>query len=224
MQISFFFERLKSVRNDLILSLHSTMVNLKEKSESLIKYYIKVTCAFKWARKWPRKTVSYESAKCVPYNTNECNHNGFVSDLRNVFLGVAGYCSASFSILCVLRQAVIAPGVGGGWRVLKKCLFFTKRGTPFPYLVYDFVSLSTMVWVLFSVFSVLCITSVGDRNRLRFWIKPLKRPIWAWPKLFWPLKETMLKHRQYIYFYIFSRATLNDTFTAKYDGVLPRTA
>ena len=31
----------------------------------------------------------------------------------------------------------------------------------------------------------------------------------------------MLKHRQYIYFYIFSRATLNETFTAKYDGVLP---
>ena len=33
----------------------------------------------------------------------------------------------------------------------------------------------------------------------------------------------MLKHRQYIYFYIFSRATLNKTLTAKYDGVLPRT-
>ena len=26
-----------------------------------------------------------------------------------------------------------------------------------------------------------------------------------------------------IYFYIFSRATLNETFTAKYDGGLPRT-
>ena len=33
----------------------------------------------------------------------------------------------------------------------------------------------------------------------------------------------MLKHRQYTYFYIFSRATLNETFTAKNDGVLPRT-
>ena len=33
----------------------------------------------------------------------------------------------------------------------------------------------------------------------------------------------MLKHRQYTYFYIFSRATLNETFMAKYDGVLPRT-
>ena len=33
----------------------------------------------------------------------------------------------------------------------------------------------------------------------------------------------MLKHRQYTYFYIFSRATLNETFTAKYDGVLLRT-
>ena len=33
----------------------------------------------------------------------------------------------------------------------------------------------------------------------------------------------MLKHRQYVYFYSFSSATLNETFTAKYDGVLPRT-
>ena len=33
----------------------------------------------------------------------------------------------------------------------------------------------------------------------------------------------MLKHRQYVYFYIFSRATPNETVTAKYDGVLPRT-
>ena len=40
---------------------------------------------------------------------------------------------------------------------------------------------------------------------------------------FWPLKEIILKHRQYKYFYIFSRATLNETFTGKYDGVLPRT-
>ena len=33
----------------------------------------------------------------------------------------------------------------------------------------------------------------------------------------------MLKHRQYIYFCIFSRATLNETYTAQCDGVLPRT-
>ena len=33
----------------------------------------------------------------------------------------------------------------------------------------------------------------------------------------------MLKLRQNIYFYSFSRATLNETFTTKYDGVLPRT-
>ena len=32
--------------------------------------------------------------------------------------------------------------------------------------------------------------------------------------LFLPLKETMLKHRQYNIFYIFSRGTLNETFTA----------
>ena len=46
-----------------------------------MKYYIKVTCAFKWARKLPRKTETYESAKCVPCNTRKCTHNGFVSDL-----------------------------------------------------------------------------------------------------------------------------------------------
>ena len=36
---------------------------------------------------------------------------------------------------------------------------------------------------------------------------------------FEPLKETMLKHRQYVYIYIFSHATLNETYTAKYDGL-----
>ena len=46
-----------------------------------MKYYIKVTCAFKWARKLPRKTVTYESAKCVPCNTRKYTHNGFVSEL-----------------------------------------------------------------------------------------------------------------------------------------------
>ena len=61
------------------------MVSFKKKSESLIKYYIKVTCAFKWARKLPRQTVTYESAKCVPLEhpttTRKCTHNGFVRDL-----------------------------------------------------------------------------------------------------------------------------------------------
>ena len=46
-----------------------------------MKYYIKATCAFKRARKLPRKTETYESAKYVPCNTRKCTHNGFVSDL-----------------------------------------------------------------------------------------------------------------------------------------------
>ena len=46
-----------------------------------LKYYNKVTCALKWARKLPRKTETYESAKCVPCNTRKCTHNGFVSDI-----------------------------------------------------------------------------------------------------------------------------------------------
>ena len=71
-----FFERLKSVRNYLKLSLHKPMVSLKKRSEPLIKYYFKVTCAFKWARKLPRKTVTWGSAKCVSCNTRKCTHNG----------------------------------------------------------------------------------------------------------------------------------------------------
>ena len=35
-------------------------------------------------------------------------------------------------------------------------------------------------------------------------------------------KRDHVKNRQYTYFYIFSLATLNETFAAKYDGVLPR--
>ena len=46
-----------------------------------MKYYIKVTCPFKRARKLPRKTETYESAKCVPCSTGKCTHDGFVSDL-----------------------------------------------------------------------------------------------------------------------------------------------
>ena len=62
----------------------------------------------------------------------------------------------------------------------------------------------------------------GDASR-NFWMKPLKETDPGEAQAFLPLKEAMLKHRQYTYFYIFSRATLNETFTAKNDGVLPRT-
>ena len=96
-----FFERLKSVRNDLKLSLHSPMVSLKKKSESLIKYYIKVTCAFKWARKLPRKTVTYESAKCVSCNTRKCAHNGFVSDLLKWALKCSFYATGPRTVTVV---------------------------------------------------------------------------------------------------------------------------
>ena len=89
------------------------MVSLKIKNESLIKYYIKVTCALKWARKLPRKTETYESAKCVPCNTRKCTHNGFVSDLLKWALkcrfyatgpwafssAVSGFCQVFFSRL-----------------------------------------------------------------------------------------------------------------------------
>ena len=49
------------------------------------------------------------------------------------------------------------------------------------------------------------------------------RPVLAWPKLFLTPKRDPKIYISNIYFYIFWRATLNETFTAKYDGVLPRT-
>ena len=57
-----------------------------------------------------------------------------------------------------------------------------------------------------------------------FKLNPLRRLIWAWPKHFLTPKRDHVKTQTiYIYFYIFSLATLNETFTAYYDGVLPRT-
>ena len=40
---------------------------------------VAITTSCDW--QLPRKTVTYESAKCVPCNTRKCTHNGFVSDL-----------------------------------------------------------------------------------------------------------------------------------------------
>ena len=61
----------------------------------------------------------------------------------------------------------------------------------------------------------------GDAHR-KFWIKLLKKTYLGVAQAFFePLNETMLKHRQYRYLYIFQRGTLNETFPAKYDGVLP---
>ena len=73
-----------------------------------------------------------------------------------------------------------------------------------------------------------------------FELNPSRRPIWAWPKLFFTPERDHVNTQtnglyewckyndlkiciSNIYFYIFSRATLNETFTAKYDVVLPRT-
>ena len=62
----------------------------------------------------------------------------------------------------------------------------------------------------------------GDARR-KFRIEPLKETDLGVAQAFFDPYETMLKHRQYICIYIFSRATLYETFSAKYDGVLPRT-
>ena len=62
----------------------------------------------------------------------------------------------------------------------------------------------------------------GDAPR-KFWIKPLKETDLGVAQAFFDPWKRPYKHRQYKYFYIFSRATLNGTFMVKYDGVLPRT-
>ena len=78
------------------------MISLKKKSDPLMKYYIKVTCAFKWARKLPRKTETYESAKCVPCNTRKCTHNGFLSDLLKWALKCRFYATGPWRALLEL--------------------------------------------------------------------------------------------------------------------------
>ena len=67
-----------------------------------MKYYIKVTCAFKWARKLPRKTETYESAKCVPRSTRKCTHNGFLSDLLKWALKCRFYATGPWRALLEL--------------------------------------------------------------------------------------------------------------------------
>ena len=62
----------------------------------------------------------------------------------------------------------------------------------------------------------------GGDARLKFWNKtPKGDQLGRGSSFFGPLKETMLKHRQYNIFTFFSHATLNETFTAKRDGVCP---
>ena len=61
----------------------------------------------------------------------------------------------------------------------------------------------------------------GDVHR-KFWIKPLKETnLGVAQAFFWPLKETKKIYISNIYFYIFSRGTLNETFTAKLMAFCP---
>ena len=56
-----------------------------------------------------------------------------------------------------------------------------------------------------------------------FELKPLKETDLGVAQASFDPKRYQKIYISNIYFYIFSRATLNETFTAKYDGVLPRT-
>ena len=62
----------------------------------------------------------------------------------------------------------------------------------------------------------------GD-DRQKFWIKPLKETDLGVAQALTPKSDHVKTQTTYIFFIFFSRATLNETFTAKYDGILPRT-
>ena len=62
----------------------------------------------------------------------------------------------------------------------------------------------------------------GDARR-KFWIKPLKETTLGMAQAFWFPKRDHFKTKTYKKYSNFSHATLNETFTAKYNGVLPRT-
>ena len=64
----------------------------------------------------------------------------------------------------------------------------------------------------------------GGDARGKFLIELLKETDLGWSKLFLTPKRDHVKTQTiYIYFYILPRISLNETFTAKYDVVLPRT-
>ena len=63
----------------------------------------------------------------------------------------------------------------------------------------------------------------GGDARQKFWIKPLKETDLGVAQAFLTPKRDQKIYISNIYFYIFSRATLNETFKAKYYRVLPRT-
>ena len=63
----------------------------------------------------------------------------------------------------------------------------------------------------------------GDARR-KFWIKPLKETDLGVAQAFLtPKRDHVKTQTMYIHFYIFHVHGLSETFTAKYDGVLPRT-
>ena len=62
----------------------------------------------------------------------------------------------------------------------------------------------------------------GDARR-EFWIKPLKETDLGVAQGFFNPKRDLVETQSIYIFSYFSRATLNEIFTAKYDGVLPRT-
>ena len=62
----------------------------------------------------------------------------------------------------------------------------------------------------------------GDARR-KFWIKPLKETDLGMAQPFLTPRRDHAETQTIYIFYILSRATLNETCTAKYDSVLPRT-
>ena len=63
----------------------------------------------------------------------------------------------------------------------------------------------------------------AERLVENFELNPQRRPIWAWPKIFLSAKRDHFKTQTNKNYSDFPRATLNETFTDKYNGDLPRT-
>ena len=56
-----------------------------------------------------------------------------------------------------------------------------------------------------------------------FEFNPKKRPIWVWPNVMQTPKRVNITNQNSFFFVSYSRATLNETLTAKNNDILPRT-
>ena len=135
--------------------------------------YIKVTCALKWASKLPRKTETYESAKCVSCTTVSVpitTRNGFVSDLPSEwalkwmfyatgpwFLNII--LAKSQDVIVNLFKTILQYSV---WRALNWLKLFKE-----------------MLWLIIQSVECLFSVLVSKPQTNLFWEKKIAAPISA---------------------------------------------